>query len=182
MKLLEFFGQLNELRNQIFMSGRDNLLALYGRRGARIPTHLLIAKDGNLKDADSIYAVTFQPAKLEKQYKQIARKTYANEELTLEETALAALIEKVSHLEVNGELIQKIGDMIPAKVADLEGHSRIYKYLTTDLGLPRQVYTDTFGEPPELSEDDYIPFHNNECNRTGKGSSTNSIHIEILWS
>lgn len=161
MKLLEFFGQINELRGRIYTRGEGSVLGLFGTARAKVPTHLLVSADGSdLKYTDDIYALKLQPSKLQKEYQELSRINYVGGNLTQEDVERVRIIEALSHLEIDGDMIRDMGNQIPAKIAELKGRPRIYKYLTTDLGLPEQVYLNAFGQPPEMSGDEHVQFHN----------------------
>jgi len=70
------------------------------------------------------------------------------------------MINLFESLSLTGEQVRSIGKHLPAKIAELNGRARIFKYITTDLGLPEQVYLNTFGEQPEMDDDHYVQFHN----------------------
>jgi len=161
MHLLEFFGQLNELRDRVFTRSRDNLLALYGTSRAEIPTHILMSSDNSdLKYADDIYIISLQPTKLKKEYSELSRKN-RTVGVSQDEADRIRIIEAFSHLELDAEFLREMGDKLPAKIAELSGRPYIYKYITTDLGLSPQVYTSAFGEDaPEMDEDQFTQFHN----------------------
>lgn len=161
MKLLEFFGQINELRGRVFTKGDGPILGLYGSAGARIPTFIFVSSDGSdLKYADDIYALKIQPNNLKKLKREIMMKQARGGGATGSDEAYLTMISLFESLSLTGEQVRSIGQHLPAKIVELNGRARIYKYLTTDLGLPEQVYLDTFGTPPEMGEDEFVQFHN----------------------
>jgi len=160
MKLLEFFGQINELRGRVFTKGDGPILGLYGSAGARIPTHIFVSSDGSdLKYADDIYALKIQPNNLKKLKRDIMMKQ-ARGGVSESDDAYMTMINLFESLSLTGEQVRSIGKHLPAKIAELNGRARIFKYLTTDLGLPEQVYLNTFGERPEMDDGDFVQFHN----------------------
>lgn len=163
MKLLEFFGQINELRSRIFSrtNSDGSATALYGSRHAKIPTHLFVSGDGSdLKYADDIYVVSPQPAKLKKFKSEILNKRYSGEEITQSDESYLTMIGLIEKLTLTGEQVRTLGKILPAKITELNGRSRIFKYLTTDIGLPASIYNDHFGETPEMDEGEFTQFHN----------------------
>jgi hypothetical protein len=160
MKLLEFFGQINELRGRIFTKGDGPIFALYGTSGAGIPSHIFVSADGSdLEYADDIYALNIQPNNLKKLKREIMMKQ-ARGQASGSDEAYMSMIQMFEQLSLTGDQIRSIGKHLPAKIVELNGRPRIYKYLTTDLGLPVQVYLDGFGQPPEMGEDEFVQFHN----------------------
>jgi hypothetical protein len=163
MRLLEFFGQINELRSRIFSRDNDDgsATALYGSRYAKIPTHLFVSSDGSdLKYADDIYVVSPQPAKLKKFKSEILDKRFNKQEVSSSDEAYLTMINSIEKLTLTGEQVRTLGKILPAKITELNGRSRIFKYLTTDLGLPASIYNDHFGETPEMDEAEFTQFHN----------------------
>lgn len=161
MKLLEFFGQINELRGRIFLKGDGPILGLYGSAGARIPTFIFVSSDGSdLKYADDIYALKIQPNNLKKLKREIMMKQARGGGATGSDEAYLTMISLFESLSLTGEQVRSIGQHLPAKITELSGRPRIYKYLTTDLGLPEQVYLNTFGAPPEMDDGHFVQFHN----------------------
>ena len=160
MRLLEFFGQINELRGRIFIRGDGPILGLYGMANARVPTHIFVsADDSDLKYTDDIYALSIQPNNLKKLKREIMMKQ-AQGQASGSDEAYLSMIGMLESLSLTADQVRSIGKHLPAKIVELNGRPRIYKYLTTDLGLPEQVYLDTFGAPPEMGEDEFVQFHN----------------------
>jgi len=161
MKLLEFFGQINELQSRVFTRGSGPIKGFYGTRNAIIPTVILVSQDGSdLEYADDVYAVKLQPNSLKKLKKEINMKQFRGQEVSESDKAYLAMIELFQKLSLTGEHIQKIGKTLPAKIMELNGRPRIFKYMTTDLGMTQTAYTNTFGEMPEMDEGDFVQFHN----------------------
>lgn len=164
MKLLEFFGQINELTARLFL--RDNkdgsAAGVYGTSGASIPTHIIVSADGSdLKYTDDVYIVSLQPANLKKFKRELNKKQYMGQGITTSDEMYLAMIDLIENMTLTGEHIRKIGKNLPTKkIVELNGRPRIYKYLTTDLGLPAQVFQNTLGELPEMDEGDFTQFHN----------------------
>ena len=160
MKLLEFFCQINELRGRVFTKGDGPILGLYGSAGARVPTYIFVSSDGSdLKYADDIYALKIQPNNLKKLKREIMMKQ-ARGQASGSDEAYLTMISLFESLSLTGEQVRSIGQHLPAKITELSGRPRIYKYLTTDLGLPEQVYLNTFGAPPEMDDGHFVQFHN----------------------
>ena len=151
MKLLEFFGIINELQTNVYSRGGGSIKGFYGTRNAQIPTLILLSTDGSdLKYADDVYALRLQPNSLRKVKRDLSMKQYRGQELTDVEQMNIAIINLFQNLRLDGDLVRKIGDSFPAKIIELNGRPRIFKYMTTDVGMPEGAYTNTFGEKPEM--------------------------------
>jgi len=117
MKLLEFFGQINELRGRVFTKGDGPILGLYGSAGARIPTHIFVSSDGSdLKYADDIYALKIQPNNLKKLKRDIMMKQ-ARGGVSESDDAYMTMINLFESLSLTGEQVRSIGKHLPAKIA-----------------------------------------------------------------
>ncbi len=82
MRLLEFFGQINELRSRIFSRDKGQAYGLYGAKNALVPTHLIVSSDGSdLKYTDDVYILSIQPASLTKYMKEIKTRIMQGEDI-----------------------------------------------------------------------------------------------------
>jgi hypothetical protein len=161
MKFLEF---LNELRRKYIHRTNGSVSGLYANsNSATLPGTVFVPRDGrDLKQSEQIIAIKVQPRKLMAVKNELLNKTYNYRNATPSDEAQLMLINKLHILDLDGESsLANLANNLPVTVTELTGRPRIFKYITTDLGLPVMIYDAVFGErPEEMGKANFTPFHN----------------------
>ena len=161
MKLLEL---LNELRKRFTHRSIGSVSGLYANsNSATLPSEVFVSRDGrDLKQSEQVLAIKIQPKKLATLKNELLKKKHTYHNATPSDHALIMLINQLHQLDLDGDnSLASLANNLPVTVTELTGRPRIFKYVTTDLGLPVVIYDAVFGErPEEMGEDDFTPFHN----------------------
>jgi hypothetical protein len=161
VKFLEF---LTELRKRFVHRSVGTASGLYANKNsATLPTTVFVSRDGrSLKQSENIIAIKIQPKNMSIMKNALLRKKHITRDETPSDAAQLMLINKLHQLDLDGDIsIANLANNLPVTINELSGRARIYKYVTTDLGLPVMIYDAVFGErPEEMGEGDFTPFHN----------------------
>lgn len=135
-----------------------NRIYFYGTKNSKIPTIIVINNDkqSEMSESNSYTIVTIKSRTIEKRSTDLYRDKLLGqqkENLTDDEKKFIVAYNAVRKGNVDDiEALNKIG-----KVREINDRATFYKFITTDLKMPLQVFEKYFGSPPEL-KDEFIKF------------------------
>ena len=153
---------LREASYKFLLPLNDGTKMFYGRKKAAIPGVIFKPADGNtIRDSNHIFSVVVNNAAGTKLWNKIVQD---NQSGTVNqgspEHEFLQLWSNIGNARQDSVDLRAMSQFPGVfKVAELYGRDRIFKYITTDLRMPQQVFVKHFGEVPDMGEEHFVKFH-----------------------
>lgn len=151
---------LKEASYKYAMPTSQGGVAWFGRSRGVSPNIIAIPLDRkSLKDSEHIAVVRINNAAGNKMWDEAVKNN--NMGRYTPETKKFIDLWSVSRSNEFSSLLDQMGDYPTVfKINELKGKPQIFKHMTTDFGMPAELYEKWFGDPPEeLDDDHFTEFH-----------------------